>query len=154
MFLQLICFISIHIHTKPMPLHTQWVTRQQASHLAARSASLKSLECHRLALQKWDDRGVCCDTHYPVNPPVSALPNSLELKALSPAPWQLWPHSWVMTNWVESWTNMKKCTQINSTDFSWLRLTKWCGLMVELHPYTARTGTVVQLLISSSTEVN
>lgn len=64
-----------------LSIHNRWPDR---SHLAARSASLKSLECRRLALQKWDDRGVCCNTHYPVNPPVSALPNSLELKVLSP----------------------------------------------------------------------
>lgn len=26
--------------------------------------------------------------------------------------WKQQPHSWVITNWVESWTNMKKCSQI------------------------------------------
>lgn len=77
------------IHTRMQKAHPSPDTigdRTASSRLAARSGSLESLECHPSTCpeQKWDDGGVCCNTHYPANSPVSAVPNSLELRALSP----------------------------------------------------------------------
>lgn len=73
---------------------------------------------HRLAQQKWDDGGVCCNTHYPVNPPASALPNSLGLRTLSPSllwrycnTWKQQPLSQVVTNWDGKKQKSWKCTQ-------------------------------------------
>lgn len=83
--LQLISLESVRRWKEPTPLLAPSVKGQEAfvwQQGQAQSGLWRVI--HRLAGDKWDDGGICCSTHYPVNSPVSAAPNSLGLRAPSP----------------------------------------------------------------------
>lgn len=76
--------------------------------------------------QKWDDGGVCCDTHYPVNPPVSALQNSSQTRTLSPSLRR--DNTAILGNnklTARRWQTGCKSVQIgeNAPNQQWIRLT-------------------------------
>lgn len=87
---------------------------------------------------------VCCNTHYPVNPPVSAPPNSLELRALSPSlhcdnTAILGNNNLTAKCWQTGWEAVQiwKICPINApTDREQLRMTKQdglCGCLCGIH---------------------